>query len=120
MKIKTSELSGVSLDWAVAMSGSVTEEKNGLFFECGRPFVGGSLKIQYQPSRSWAQGGPLIEAHGFCFDNAGKDGFAVVKDWYCGEPIEFYPPGITHLISACRAIVSAKLGDEVDVPEELL
>lgn len=125
MKIKTSELSGSNLEWAVAVAvGAHCQETGSSDLRTGKNWVVSGFRSMrwddWTPSTDWSQGGPLIERFGLCFDNAGKHGFSVVKDWHCGEPIAFYPPGITHLIAACRAIVAAKLGDEVDVPERLV
>jgi hypothetical protein len=98
MKIKTNELTGAALDWAVAKCEDVY---------C---FDG-----SYTPSTDWSQGGPIIEREGIGF------GFGVGIDsdqWEAGytTPEETGP---TPLIAAMRCYVASKLGDEVNVPEEL-
>lgn len=126
MKIKTSELSGVSLDWAVAQVVGVE-----VAMRYGRELAmvhdrGGiklieSIRSVYSPSTNWSQGGPLIERFKLCLmQTYSYDGFAAVKEWHCGDAISWHPRGETMLIAACRAIVAAKLGDEVDVPEGLV
>ena len=118
MKIKTAELIDTALDWAVAECNYVTyyfDHKGRLMEERG------DLSWVYAPSTSWAQGGPIIERiKGFQF-----------KQWleshpescceahihnYEGDWIQFGP---TPLIAAMRCYVASKLGDTVDVPEEL-
>lgn len=124
MKIKTSELSGVALDWAVAQVEKVPVyfERMGLGYWREISKLPGAEFIPYAPSTDWSQCGPLIEKNRieFTFE---RDGvlFAEMCNAdgnYCVPYTGMY--GHTYLISACRAIVSAKLGDEVEVPEELL
>jgi hypothetical protein len=97
MKIKTSELTGAALDWAVTMA----ENWAGADFEV-KPY-----------STDWVQGGPIIEREKIAID---FDGAA----WCASDnhkPLANYGPTI--LIAAMRCYVASKLGDEVDVPEEL-
>ena len=60
MLVKTSELSGVQLDWAVAQA-------EGLQVTRLKPLLGEDLRLLnkesdwWNPSESWAQGGPIIE-----------------------------------------------------------
>lgn len=115
--IPTSELEGAALDWAVAKA------------ECAPVEIPASDVVWrkhfgvYSPSTDWRHGGELIHKYMFDFE-------WVVSDWH-GEPIEKFCVahgygldceglGPTHLIAACRAIVAARLGDEVQVPRELL
>lgn len=118
MEIKTSELSGARLDWAVAMAicpesfKSDKLDSNGLYPWCTGWLGNGS------PSTNWCQGGPLIEWNLVTIEWA-----AVGRgDWhaYIREDEEhpgFYGPA--PLVAAMRAIVAYKLGDTVTVPDEL-
>ena len=101
MKIKTSELIGSTLDWAVAKCEDVY---------C---FDG-----SYTPSTDWAQGGPLIEREGISVDRAGLAWTADLSD-SVGGYIEHTESGPTPLIAAMRCYVASKLGDEVEIPENL-
>ena len=71
---------------------------------------------EYAPSTDWAQGGPIIEREGidvmpmFHFKPTG---------WQAQVPGTCYS-GPTPLIAAMRCFVASKLGDEVDVPAEVL
>ena len=76
----------------------------------------------WQPSTDWAQGGPIIERiHGLLL----KQWLECKPELRCqvqinnheGDWVAFGP---TPLIAAMRCYVASKLGDEVDVPEELL
>ena len=112
MKIKTADLIGPVLDWAVAKC------------EGFSPHAAPSLVIlgSYNPSINWAQGGPIIERERITIGQ-GRDLIAsiwhplsgVKSDWY-----RFKQTGLTPLVAAMRCYVASKLGDEVDVPEELL
>lgn len=101
--MKTSELTGAALDWAVATCEGVVYDN--------------PAWTSY--STDWAQGGPIIERekigvfhyiHGFhgprWHASIGSGGFGM--------------DGPTPLIAAMRCYVASKLGDDVDVPEELI
>ena len=70
---------------------------------------------RYEPSTDWAQGGPIIEREGISiiFHEQGHWTASNLHGTVCGE-------GPTPLIAGMRCLVASKLGDEVDVPEELL
>jgi hypothetical protein len=112
MEVKTAELSGAALDWAVAQVEKVKVTVNGAFHE--KVFIGdkkGLIKDLYKPSTDWSQGGPLIakywrKATSELFDWHGYDW---TKDVTSNELIWF-----------CRAIVASVLGDTVSVPKELV
>jgi hypothetical protein len=112
MNIKTSELAGAALDWAVAIAEDFNTEtlntKTGVVY---------SLRYGvYTPSTNWAQGGPIIEREGIGINSHldGDEWFA--RDyWGMNEQADEKP-----LIAAMRCYVASKLGDTVDVPEELV
>ena len=105
MKIETSKLTDAALDWAVTKA------------------IG-----EYKPapvpnySTDWAQGGPIIE----------QERLQVTTErngtWICSIPFAveiggyrkyIFTHGPTPLIAAMRCYVASKLGDEVDVPDEI-
>jgi len=115
MKMKTNELTGAALDWAVAKC----EGTEHLFagHEVGR--------LRY--ATDWAQGGPIIEREGIStVRDEGDDYWQAVTDansssmfgpGLCGNNFQCGP---TPLIAAMRCFVASKLGDEVDVPDDLV
>ena len=120
MKVKTTKLIGPALDWAVAKCEgkpySATMTTNGI----GMEFPATNY------STCWTQGGPIIEREFIELRNRtsfsggweawkwldeNQDYLIVGKQGhYCSTP----------LIAAMRCLVASKLGDEVEVPEELL
>jgi hypothetical protein len=134
MKIKTSELTGAALDWAVAKC-----EGDKVFRpRVARPddwdkaawLENGSddryvVRVQhenyarfvdwtYNPSTNWMIGGPIIEREEIAVGKGWKQ-WAAFKDADTEDGVV----GPTPLIAAMRCYVASQLGDEVDVPDEL-
>ena len=107
--MKTSELTGQALDWAVAMCEGIdhdTAAMNIMFGDDNGWFLAFST--------DWAQGGPLIE----------REMIEVIPQsaalWDAMKRDQHIPnDGPTPLIAAMRCYVASKLGAEVDVPELL-
>lgn len=73
----------------------------------------------YSPSTNWAQGGPLIEREGVNLRmHTGTDKQPIAFVWVNHTPAH-REQGPTPLIAAMRCYVASKLGDEIEVPEEL-
>lgn len=124
--MKTSELRGVALDWAVANALEVqvwVGDGPALFLDKHYPFCNSALGDFWVPSADWAQGGPIIESE-FIELSPGQPWRAYIQeeipcgDYIVPDNIERYGP--TPLIAAMRCYVASKLGDDVDIPEELL
>ena len=121
--VKTAELDGSALDWAVAQ----VEGRATRIYLCpvmdeykvAATVSGGDIESAWMPSIDWAQAGPLIEAHGVEIMASPLAGVKYVAIAGSEEDYEWVS-GETHLIAACRAIVAAKLGDVVSVPAELV
>lgn len=113
MIIKTAELEGAALDWAVAKA--VGEKYSRISHFTGD--VNAIYEELFQPSSDWEEGGPLIEKYMPSLDFDGEflwwSVISTVKPWV-------FAKGKTPLIAAMRAIVVRELGDEVDVPDELI
>lgn len=129
MKFKTSELQGDALDMAVMTA-------HGFKFQRGIPdgeyavderchvgvwrqSPGGTWACMRcydpdRPSRNWETGGPIIEREHLEFDFR-ED----TQDYACFDGYRA-ATGPTHLIAAMRCYVASKLGEEIDIPEELL
>jgi hypothetical protein len=112
--MKTNELTGAALDWAVAKcEGYKSDIDDGdIWLEHPEHYT---CLRKYLPSIDWSQGGPIIEREkieliiwqqGWSADYRDKDG--------CQSD------GPTPLIAAMRCYVASKLGKEIDLPEELL
>ncbi len=103
--MKTNELSGVDLDWAVAkceVGEDISEIDDPHFY-----------------STDWAQGGPIIEREGITTaPHSTHNG--VIREWKAGRdwPMSHSPFhfGTTPLIAAMRCYVASVLGDEVELP----
>jgi len=116
MKLKTSELQGAALDWAVAKcEGYKPQIERGMVW-C-RPFHGSFA--HYCPTTDWAHGGSIIERERIGFKYTGTAMEFVA--WVNGELSTVHDHyGPTPLIAAMRCHVANKMGDEVEVPDELL
>ena len=118
--MKTSELTGPALDWAVAKGEGMPPLVSGTMVV----FFGEEPKAlhEYTPSTDWSQGGPIIEREGLSvipFDDAWWEARCAVA--VQRTPARFVERrGPTPLIAAMRCFVASHLGDEVDVPDELL
>ena len=93
--MKTSELTGAALNWAVGKA----EGLGGIFAPvdyCGK----------------WEHGGPIIERENICLWTEGYDWeakqYGVWEEW-----------ASTPLIAAMRCYVGSKLGNDIELPEEL-
>jgi len=126
--MKTSELTGAALDWAVAKC----EGGVGLWYDAVATWwttINGKDRAlskgwaqSFTPSTDWSQGGPIIEREKISlrpdyWDNGGCRAF-IDRGGSAKNTIgSMHAP--TPLIAAMRCYVASKLGDEVDVPEEL-
>ena len=120
MKIKTADLTGPALDWAVAQCEIMREDYRDRGLLVHRIGYGQPMPPY---STDWSQGGRIIEKEklelrandyewqAFCF------GFPVAKA-HSGR--RAWAAGPTPLIAAMRCYVAETLGDEVEVPDELM
>ena len=140
--IKTSELTGAALDWAVATAEKLPLRLDPMGFRrdspdalqagwwvwFGTPFsmiLGYTPKSNkdqrgYSPSTDWAQGGPIIEREALTVKMRHPNPRLWVSYNGWNHDPGFSASGPTALIAAMRCYVASKLGDEVEVPEELL
>ena len=134
--MKTNELTGHALNWAVAMAegdkvyrprlGRPSNWDKEAYLADGsddrwvvrvqNPKVAHFVDWTYNPSGDWMQGGPIIEREKldvFCSGN--------VWDASTGDRHpNVIKSGTTPLVAAMRCYVASKLGDEVEIPAELL
>ena len=107
--VKTSELQGAALDWAVAKCECVDED------EC--LYV--VKKDGWQPSTDWAQGGPIIERECICLARLDPKTEDDTNFWVAHIDGIYCRYGLTALIAAMRCYVASKLGDTIEIPEEI-
>ena len=117
--MKTAELTGAALDYKVAKCEGLT---------CfGHELTEGVLTIvlsdgtyeNFSPSRSWAQGGAIIERENISITGTNFPWWECDTGWYAHIG-DRYAHGETPLIAAMRCYVASKLGDKVELPEELM
>ena len=102
--MKTSELTGAALDWAVAKA-----EGHDVDDPTWWPDFGGESCY----STDWNEGGPIIERERINIRDDGGD------QWAADDNIRATAYGSTPLVAAMRCYVASQLGDEVNVPEEV-
>jgi hypothetical protein len=104
--MRTSELKGLALDWAVAKC-----EKPEWLGNQAEVYV---LKAGFHPSTDWALGGPIIERERISVWARGDEWAA---ESFTPNEQGHEETGETPLIAAMRCYVASKLGDEVELPE---
>lgn len=121
MKIKTSELQGAALDYAVAKCEGYTNFRLNTHRFNNEPLMDKDGKTAWLKtldySTDWSQGGPIIEREKIDLAH-----YEPTDEWQArGYVQHFYHQGYspTPLIAAMRCYVASKLGEEVEVPNEL-
>lgn len=112
MKIKTSELTGAALDWAVAKCEGRSEKGMA-------KILAGTNLIPAEYSTNWAQGGPIVEREKVFVKPTINKGWRTYQRDPFGNGICNSQYGDTPLIAAMRCYVASKLGAEVEIPKEL-
>ena len=110
MKMQTSELQGAALDWAVAKCERVE------FTYEDHPH---HEMFDMYYSTDWSQGGPIIEREGISvLYQTGVRMTASINGQY-EQSVGHRHKGNIGLLVAMRCYVASKLGDTVEIPEEL-
>lgn len=124
--IKVDEATGVTLDWLVAeCAGLQVEVKNSDGKSIVRltnhhdMFSSGARKWVFEPSTDWSQGGPIVERENI---SLASQSTRWAEFWQAdiGHSSKFTQWDHKPLIAAMRCYVMSKLGETVEVPEELL
>ena len=121
--MKTSELTGAALDWAVCKAAGLLDAYPNVAKNFAKLHAKGTTAKYIFPSTDWSQGGPIIEREGIeiqkgnplYFPKGNERGDYYEPLWIAGKM-----HGSTPLIAAMRCYVASKLGDKIEVPEELL
>lgn len=127
--IKTKDLTGTALDWAVAKAEKIRVVVPQCWQDCGvkkLAKIAAAKAFPYgppawEPSENWEQGGPIIDSEKIHLEH-----FQYVGDWRAIHPKHFQGPpwasanGETALIAAMRAYAASVFGDEVNVPRSII
>jgi hypothetical protein len=125
--MKTSELTGAALDWVVARlesqaSPTGMDPAQILLYRstATNAFMYKRWAIPY--STDWSQGGPIIDRERIATTpmtpTVGEDR---TPYWFANYEGQItYRDGPTPLIAAMRCYVASKLGDDIEIPEELV
>lgn len=108
MKIKTAKLTGVALGWAVA-------ESRGHANLWMHDYIRGYFNY---PSVDWAQGGPIKTDNNISTQKK-HDGWWLACIYDINDEMTHIQLAHSELEAAMRCYVTSKLGDEVEVPDEL-
>ena len=103
-QVKTADLTGAALDWAVAKCEGLST-----YIEVVEGF---------KPSTDWIQGGPIIECEQLSMVPSICGDFWAARKYT--EPVVLSFDGETPLIAAMRCYVASNLGNTVDIPETLI
>jgi hypothetical protein len=138
--MKTSELSGAALDWAVGLANGWEMSLYGVDPSIRARVPGLGVHAPWRPTYYWSQGGPIIDQeliqinpkwhnHQCAVNPNWKErGYTAEFGWHWEahllgpENIDdpFTQDGGTALIAAMRCYVTSKLGEEVDIPQVLI
>jgi hypothetical protein len=117
--MKTDDLTGAALDWAVAKC--LPDDTLAVYFDedTGEPLCRDDWpdNQEFKPSTDWAQGGPIIEREGLDIRKIRTAHAMAWRSVTFDDSIKQYGP--TPLIAAMRCYVASKLGDDIEIPEEL-
>ncbi|HGL4547156.1 TPA: phage protein NinX family protein [Klebsiella aerogenes] len=132
VKVKTADLVGTQLDIAVAVAlgGVITRPQdaqvylNEMHQLCGESAKRHSRYV-FSPSTDWGQCGELMESLSIsCYQSNDP---ATGKFYHWVGVNELAHPGKRRgliadnpRVAICRSVVQSKLGDEVDIPDELI
>lgn len=124
MKIKTAGLIGNALDWAVAKCEGFIDDYNTWLYMASVEEVS---EGRYHPSTDWAQAGLIIDREKLCIGykhQCDPDYVELLNPatacWARTTAGGYLSVGPTPLTAAMRCYVASKLGDEVEVPDELV
>jgi hypothetical protein len=131
MKIKTSEATELQLDFLVAKSEGIEvrlDYHSHNFYETIDPrvaeYYNNALEMTvYNPSDYWLHGGPIIEREKISIEHLTGAGDGGVDVWVATCDVQlkiFEKQGNTPLIAAMRCYVASKMGDDIDIPTEIM
>ena len=123
--IKVSEATGPVLDWLVAKCEGYNcefdDDVSGPWLVPQEGYLHDEKPLsKFKPSTNWSTAGPIIEQERLCARPLKEVWGCWVTDLYGDiHALSLSGFGPTPLIAAMRCYVASKLGDVVEVPEEL-
>ena len=109
--MKTAELTGYLLDWAVGKCEGLSIESD--WWDWDRLCFVDKFNVDFEPTDNWMQCGTIIEREKIALHFNGDSPWVGECGWARRD-------GATPLEAAMRSYVAVKLGDDVEIPEELL
>lgn len=119
MKIKISEATPLQIDWAVAKCEGVPVRWSAPHAQL---LIEGYPYLVWQAHKDWAQGGPIVEREWLDITPWPNETREDMR-WHCQQhdtANDCAQYGPTPLIAAMRCYCCSKLGDTIEVPEELI
>lgn len=121
IKMKTAELEGAALDWAVAKCLGLFKGPSSKRLD-PKAFLSARWAGNYRYSTNWDQGGAVILLMmSYCQERDGDNCYcstpSVAKGWH-DHPVRAHGP--TPLIAGMRCFVVSRVGSEIEIPEEIL
>ena len=121
--ISTSKLDGAALDWAVAQCEGVDVD---ICLDSQRQIETTSCSSCYEPSKNWAQSGPIMEREGIELSPRYTD-YGAIIGWTAmmyNDVRQALPMiaqrGDSLPVAAMRVYVQSKFGSTIDVPANLV
>ena len=125
--IKVAEATGPALDWLVAKASQPVYSDTALVTAVRGGYDRfGHFHEPFNPSTDWAQGGRILDREMLCvgYRHQADPDYCLTNDpaticWARTTAGGYLSYGPTPLIAAMRCYIASKLGDTVEVPEEL-
>ena len=121
--ISTSKLDGAALDWAVAQCEGVDVD---ICLDSQRQIETTSCSSCYEPSKNWAQSGPIMEREGIELSPRYTD-YGAIIGWTAmmyNDVRQALPMiaqrGDSLPVAAMRVYVQSKFGSTIDVPANFI
>lgn len=119
VQMKTAELEGAALDWAVGRAAGVDFGPDSM--QSPREVIVGGYqgrpRVHWSPRQYWAQLGPLIKPNYISFLGMGANGHGVSAR--ASDVLGMYHHPTDEMLVICRAIAARHFGETVGIPHYL-
>lgn len=113
------DLQGAALDYAVAVcEGDASQGLTAGGTKLAALIDVGGVWCKFEPSTNWAQGGPIIEREGITVSKT-RHGFweSHLRTYDSKEAYQF---DNSPLIAGMRCYIASKVGETIEIPNELI